>query len=114
MEYVFRADDGSTITRDYPVGRAPKIGNEISVAGKRYRRAAVAPGVGVKANYVVGHSLRKKGLPLAPDYDALGIECIKEGRNKDKPVFRNLNQVREFVARDDHKITPNGKLEYEF
>lgn len=112
MEYLFRSSDGSEIARVYESGKQPKLFSWIRVRGKRYQRvpcSAAAPAV--KPDFFVGHSLRKRGQPLAPDYDRLGIKCIREGPYKDVPVLTSAKQVREFCKRDDH---PTGKVDYEW
>jgi hypothetical protein len=115
MEYEFRSASGETISRIYPVDECPRIGARIRVKGRTYTRVFSIPrAVAVAPNLIVGHSLRRAHQPLAPDYAALGVNCISEGRFKGAPVFKSLQQVREFTAREDHKIGDKGKIEYEF
>lgn len=95
--YVFVASDGAVLEREYPIGKAPKIGRSIKSKGKRYMRV---PSIGLQAQmvnniaYMTSVQLPLK-WPFAPGHDARG-----------QPRFQNFREVRESIARAKHAGEP--------
>lgn len=98
MLYQFAARDGSIVEREYPIGKAPKIGRSIRVKGKRYMRI---PSLGLQAcmpsNFGKGMTSVQLPLkwPFAPRHDGRG-----------QPRFENIREVRESIAKATHAGEP--------
>lgn len=98
MLYQFRAADGTELEREYPMGRAPKIGTWIRVRGIRYRRV---PSLGAASMLNPIDHMTSVQLPLkwpfAPSHDKKG-----------QPRFKNFREVRESITRARHAGEPVG------
>lgn len=97
MLYQFVARDGTLLERDYPMGKAPKIGCSIKVGKQRYTRV---PSMGVEASLANDiDELTSVQLPLkwpfAPGHDARG-----------QPRFQNYREVKEAIAKAKHAGEP--------
>lgn len=96
--YEFQGSGGERIERDYPMGKAPKIGRSITVDGKKYRRIPPSPPPG---------SMR--GVRCT-DYTHEAVGMLNErhyGKDPDVPcysqdgfpVFRTKRQIDEYAAK---------------
>jgi hypothetical protein len=61
MIYTFQARDGSTVEREYPMARAPRLGTRIRVKGKTYRRVL---DYGARSHIAVEHDVKHAAWAL--------------------------------------------------
>ena len=70
LRFDYRADDGSVIEREFPVGKAPR---EITEDGKTYRQAIVMPDVMVRREVRFKCRTMPRWAPGADSYSPEGF-----------------------------------------
>lgn len=109
MMYEFEKD-GEYTTRDYPMGRAPKIGNRTKdgwtriVSRPRLQRAEMSRHTRTK---IVAPGLWRKGTKKAlenpaPHYNEKGFAC-----------FDSQREIREYCARSEGTVEYRGSDVYD-
>jgi hypothetical protein len=101
MIYLFENEAGEVVELDFPIGKAPKIGDSFKHSGQKLTRIPVAPEAKVAPNAkFVSHSL-PRWWPHAKDHEP----------GTGKPRFDNIHQVRNSVARS--KDTEKDRVIYD-
>lgn len=102
MIYDFESRSGKVIGVDFPIGTAPKIGEELQIGRRVYRRIPSRLRVQDNTKEFVSNAL--------PRWYAGAKRHTKDG----KPIFTNKAQVADTVAWAKHNdSTPDGDLIYD-